>query len=220
MKIVITGGKHEADFIVKMLKQEHHQLIIINSDREFADYISGNNDIPVFPGDPTKAYVLSDAEAHNADVLIALADNDTDNYITCITAKRLFNIKKTVSKVRNPKNVELFKKLGVDSVISSTYLLAQTIVNESSIENIIKTLSIEDEKIVMLELGVEDDFQLVNKQIMDIQFPKNINISCIFRDPHVIIPKGSTVIKPDDKLIIITTPTEQEEIIDFIQKKK
>jgi len=72
----------------------------------------------------------------------------------------------------------------------------------------------------MLELGVEDDFQLVNKQIMDIQFPKNINISCIFRDPHVIIPKGSTVIKPDDKLIIITTPTEQEEIIDFIQKKK
>jgi len=86
MKIVITGGKHEADFIVKMLKQEHHQLIIINSDREFADYISGNNDIAVFPGDPTKAYCLSDAEAQNADVLIALADSDTDNYITCITA--------------------------------------------------------------------------------------------------------------------------------------
>jgi Trk K+ transport system NAD-binding subunit len=43
----------------------------------------------------------------NADVLIALSDSDTDNYITCITAKKLFNIKKTVSKVRNPKNVEL-----------------------------------------------------------------------------------------------------------------
>jgi hypothetical protein len=26
MKIVITGGKHEADFIVKMLKEEHHQF--------------------------------------------------------------------------------------------------------------------------------------------------------------------------------------------------
>ncbi|MEF3693476.1 MAG: TrkA C-terminal domain-containing protein, partial [Acholeplasmataceae bacterium] len=124
------------------------------------------------------------------------------------------------AKVRNPKNVEIFKKLGVDSVISSTYLLAQTILNESSVEKILKTLSIEDEKIVMIELGVEADYSLVNKRIMDIQFPKNINISCIFRDPHVIIPNGSTVIKPDDKLIIISTPNEQEEIIEFIRKKK
>ena len=112
MKVVITGGKHEADFIVKMLKEEHHQLIVINNDRTFAEYISTNNDIAVFPGDPTKAYTLSDAECENADVLLALSDNDTDNYIACITAKRLFHIKRTVAKVRNPKNVELFKKLG------------------------------------------------------------------------------------------------------------
>lgn len=220
MKIVITGGKHEADFIVNMLKQEHHQLIVINQDRDFAEYISAHNDIPVFPGDPTKAYTLSDAEAYNADVLLALSDNDTDNYITCITAKKLFKIRKTVAKVRNPKHVELFKKLGVDSVISSTYLLAQTILNESSVENIIKTLSIEDEKIVMLELGVEEDFVLVNNRLMDIQFPKNINISCIYRDPHVIIPKGDTVIRASDKLIIISTPSEQDEIIEFIQKRR
>ena len=42
MKIVITGGKHEADFIIKMLKEEHHQLIVINQDIEFAEYISTN----------------------------------------------------------------------------------------------------------------------------------------------------------------------------------
>lgn len=220
MKIVITGGKHEADYIVSKLKKEHHHLIVINQDRDFAEYISANNDIDVFPGDPTKAYVLSDAEGQNADVLLALSDSDTDNYITCITAKKLFNIKRTVAKVKNPKNVELFKRLGIDSVISSTYLLAQTILNESSVENIIKTLSIEDEKIVMLEIGVEEEFSIVNKRLMDIEFPSNINISCIFRDPHVIIPKGDTLIKADDKLIIITTPNDQDEIVEYIQKRK
>jgi len=220
MKIVIAGGKHEADFIVSKLKKEHHQLIVINQDRDFATYISANNNIDVFPGDPTKAYTLSDAEAKQADVLLALSDNDTDNYITCITAKKLFNIKKTVAKVKNPKNVELFKRLGIDSVISSTYLLAQTILNESSVENIIKTLSIEDEKIVMLEIGVEEEYAIVNKRLMDIRFPSNINISCIFRDPHVIIPKGDTLIKENDKLIIISTPNDQDEIVEFIQKRK
>ena len=220
MKIVIAGGMHESDFIVKMLKEEHHKLIVINPDRETADYISSNNDIPVFPGDPTKAYCLEDAEVYNSDVLIALSDSDTDNYITCITAKRLFNIKRTVAKVRNPKNVDLFKRLGVDSVISSTYLIGQSILNESSIERMIKKLSFEEDKIVMIELEVEKDFSLVNKQIMDIKFPKNINISCIYRNPHVIIPSGSTIIKPEDKLIILTTPNEQEEIISFLQKKR
>ena len=42
--------------------------------------------------------------------------------------------------------LKYLKKLGVDSVISSTYLLAQMILNESSVEKILKTLSIEDEK--------------------------------------------------------------------------
>ncbi len=219
MKIVLTGGKHESDYIISMLKRKHN-LIVINQDPSFAEYISSHNNIDVFPGDPTKAYTLSDADAKNADVFLALSDNDTDNYIACITAKRLFNIKRTVAKVKNPKNVELFKRLGVDSVISSTYLLAQTILNESSIENIIKTLSIEDEKIVMLELGIQADYQLVGKQIMDIQFPKRVNISCIFRDPHVIIPDGSTVIEPDDKLIIVTTPDHQDELVDFVQRKR
>ncbi len=219
MKIVLTGGKHESDYIISKLKKKHN-LIVINQDPSFAEYISSHNDIDVFPGDPTKAYTLSDADCQNADVFLALSDNDTDNYVACITAKNLFNIKRTVAKVKNPKNVELFKRLGIDSVISSTYLLAQTIINESSIENIIKTLSIEDEKIVMLELGIEADYQLVGKQIMDIQFPKRVNISCIFRDPHVIIPDGSTVIKPDDKLIMVTTPDHQDELIDFVQRKR
>lgn len=220
MKIVITGGKHEADFIISMLKQEQHQLVVINQDHKFSEYISTNNDVPVYPGDPTKLYVLSDAEVEDADVLLALSESDTDNYIVCITAKKMFNIKRTVAKVKNPKNVELFKKLGVDKVVSATYLLAQTILNESSVENIIKTLSIEDEKIVMIEIQVEEKFRLVGKSLTEITFPKNINISCIFRDPHVIIPQGDTIIKANDKLIIISTPSEKDEIVEFIKKKR
>jgi len=55
---------------------------------------------------------------------------------------------------------------------------------------------------------------------MDCNFPKNATISCIYREPHVTIPNGSTVIKPKDKLLIISTPSEQEKIVKFIQNKK
>ncbi len=220
MKIVIAGGKHEADFIVNMFKEDHHELIVINPDHDFAEYISTNNDVPVFSGDPTKTYCLSDAEIQDADVLIALNMLDTDNYVTCMIAKRIFNVTKTVCIVRNPKNVDIFKTLGVDAVISSTYMLGQMIKNETSLESIIKTLSFEDEKIVVIEIGIEEDYELVNKTLQEIEFPSNINISCIYRDPHVIIPKGSTVIKPFDRLIVISTPQEQAAVIKFLQKRK
>jgi trk system potassium uptake protein TrkA len=220
MKIVIANGTHEADFIIKKFKKQKHQMIVINSDKDFGSYISSSNRIPVIFGDPTKAYVLEDADAWDADVFIALSTNDIDNYVACITAKKLFNIKRVVSIVRNPKRVDLFKTLGIDSVICSTYLLGESITNESIIEDFIKTISIENEKIVIIELIIENHCHLINQKIRDSKIPHYLNISCIYRNPNVIIANGDTVILPDDRLVIATTPDHHQDAIDFIQRKE
>jgi len=218
MRIVIAGGKHQADFLIKMFLADKHDITVINKDEVFSNYISTENDIPVFQSDPSKAYALSDAAIDHSDILIALSDKDTENYVICKLAKKLFNVKKCVCIVSNPKNVRIFKKMGIDSVISSTYLLGQTVKTELNVEKWFRTLSIEDEKIVMTEIVVEDNSDIVNKRLMDIVFPRNINISCVFRDPEVIIPNGHTIIKAMDKLIIISKPEEQDEIVRFIHK--
>lgn len=220
MNIIIANGTHEADFIIKKFKKEKHQLTVINSDKSFGDYISSSNHIPVLCGDPTKAYVLEDADVWNADVFIALSTNDIDNYVACITAKKLFNIKRVVSVVRNPKRVDLFKTLGIDSVICSTYLLGESIKNESIIEDFIKTISIENEKIVISEIAMDVDYILANQKIRDAQIPTYLNISCIYREPEVIIANGDTIIMPEDKLVIATTPEYHQQAIDFIQRKE
>ena len=40
MRIIVAGGKHEADYIIGMFKSERHQVIVINEDDEAAKYIS------------------------------------------------------------------------------------------------------------------------------------------------------------------------------------
>lgn len=87
MKIILAGGHLEADFIINEFKKSNHQITIINPDIDFAKYLSAHHDLPVFAGDPTKIYVLDDAQIHEADVFIALSENDTDNYIMSVTAK-------------------------------------------------------------------------------------------------------------------------------------
>mgnify|MGYP006403897099 CR=1 FL=1 len=78
------------------------------------------------------------AQIENCDLFISLAERDVDSYVSCKMAKKIFNAKKCVATVINPKNVELFQTLGVDVAISSTYLLAETIKAKSSFEDLIK----------------------------------------------------------------------------------
>ena len=220
MKIVIADGFNNADYIIEMLQKQkkRNQIIVINSDKQHAAYLSEHHRIPVFCGNPYKNYVLKNANVKNADIFIALSESDTDNYVSCMLAKTAFNVKKCICIVTDPKNVELFKTLGIDSVVSSTYLLAETIQSESTVEDILKSLSIED-NLIMFEIEVKSEYAIAHREIKDIGFPKNANISCIYRRSKVVIPNGSTLISPGDRLIIVTTPKTQKSIVDFVQTK-
>ncbi|MCQ2793564.1 MAG: NAD-binding protein [Bacilli bacterium] len=220
MKIVIAGGSNTADYIIKNFKGHSHQLTIINFDREAANYLAKSSKLPVFYGDPTKPYCLKDAHIEGSDIFIALGNRDCDNYVSCLLAKKVFNVKKCICICSNPKNVEVFKQLGIDSVISSTEQLVQSILSESSLESLIKTMSLEDEKIVLTEIIIKSTYYIAHKHIMEINFPKTGSIACIYRRPRVIIPNGSTLILPKDKLIVLSTPNDQKSIIDFVQKTK
>lgn len=220
MKIVIVGGSNTADYIIKNFKGHSHKLTIINFNREEATQIAKSSKLPVFYGDPTKPYCLKDAGVEGSDIFIALGNKDSDNFVSCLLAKKAFNVKKCICIVQNPKNVEVFKELGIDSVISSTEQLVSSILAESSLESLIKTMSLEDDKIVLTEIVIKSNYQIAHKHIAEINFPKTGSIACVYRRPRVIIPNGSTLILPKDKLIVLSTPNQQKEIVDFVQKVK
>ena len=220
MKIVIADGGHAADYVIKTFKKRGNKLIIINSNKDLVQYLTKSNRVPVFYGDPSKTNVLSDAHIEGSDIFVALGDRDADNFVSCLLAKQIFGVKKCICIVSNPKNVETYRELGIDSVISSTYLLATSIESESSLEKLTKSMRFEDDKVVLTEIIVKDNYLLANKQIMDINFPKCGTISCVYRKPNVIIPNGKTVILPNDCLFTVSAVKDQKLIIDYAQREK
>lgn len=213
MKIVIAGGNHEADYIIGMYKNGNNELIVINGNYETCRYLSEKNGIQVINADPSKPNQLKDADCENADLLIALSDDDINNYVVCKTAKKLLNIKKCIAIVSNPKKVSTFKKLGVDSVISSTYLLAEQIKNESSIEDLIKTLTLEDNKIVIFEVTISENNRVCDKKLSELNMSSYASISCVYRAEKAIIPNGDTVLMPGDKVLTVTTKEYEDKAI-------
>ena len=216
MNIVITGGKTKADFLIASLLKKKHNLVVINEDIKYCEYLASNHGIPIVHGVPYKKDTLNGANIYNYDVLIALSYSDSDNLAICQFAKKVYNIEKTVCVVSNPNNVKFFKELGINTVISATYLVSNMIEQASTVENLISSLALENNKIILTDLIVNSTYPVCNKKLVDVKIPHGIIVSCILRNDNMIVPNGSTVILPNDKLLIISSPADQQKAIDII----
>ena len=220
MKIVIAGGTTQAEFIISMFKGKKNEIVVINPDKNVSNLLVKRCRVPVYTGEPWRKYVLEEANAYDANVFIALNEKDTDNYASCIMAKKLFNARKTICVVNNPKNVDIYKKLGLDSVISSTYLLSQYIKGESSVASLVRSLTLDNDKVNVIEAVVLSKYAICNKRIMDIRFPKYASIAAIYRNYQIIIPNGLVELMPKDTLLMVTAPENQKKLLNYVQAEK
>lgn len=74
-------------------------------------------------------------------------------------------------------------------------------------------MPLENGKLQLLEVIVENKYKACGKQIIDIDFPDDSIIGCILRGNNTIIPNGRTEIHADDKLMIFTNSTSQELVL-------
>lgn len=214
MKIVVAGGRDEADFLIGLLLMGKHKLVAINGDMDYCERLAaGKIGLNVIYGDPCKDYVMEEAGVRGYDIVIALRDQDADNLEICQMAKRLFGIKKTVCTVKNPKNVEIFELLGVDRAISATYMLAHYIEQASVVEELVRVMPLENQKVLMNEIKVKAQYPAVGKRVIELELPFNTIISCIIRDTEVIVPNGQSRIMAGDRLVIMTVPQSQQDMI-------
>ena len=88
MKIVVAGGRDEADFLIGLLLMGKHKLITVNEDMSYCEHLAAvHDDISVIYGDPCKEYVMEDAGIRGCDIVIALREKDADNLEICQMAK-------------------------------------------------------------------------------------------------------------------------------------
>lgn len=128
MKVVIVGGKTRTDFLIESLEQTAERIVVINNDRAYCEYLSSRHEnAEVLFGDGTKRYVLEDGGIEGFDLVIALTNYDADNLVIAQLARHFFGIRHQICTVSNPRNIAVFRKLGVTAAISGTSTIAQAI---------------------------------------------------------------------------------------------
>ena len=198
MKIVIAGGQSKADFLIEMFKKEHHKLVVINDSLSYGTYLAKKHKVDVIINDPTSKFVLEEAQIENFDVLVALLPNDADNLALCQIAKSVFSVK-------NPRNVQYFRMMGVDTAISATYMISKYIEKASVLEGIARSIVTEFEALAITTITIEKNSIMADKSLAVINLPSGISIGAVMRENDVIVPRGSTVLHPGDKVLVISS---------------
>ena len=219
MKIVIADGYQAADYIIGMYNKKGNELIVINQSEEVCKYLSSNHNIPVIQAKSTRESDMRSAGAEDADLFVALSEDDMETYVACKTAKQLLNAKRCIATVMNPKNVPVFRQLGVDSVLSSTYLLGEQIRNAASVENLINTLTLDDNKVTILEIKIAPDVAIRGKSLKDLSISSLGSVSMVIRGEKAIIPNGDTQLFENDRVLIVTTEENRESVVRIFQRK-
>lgn len=212
MKVLIVGGHHKASFLAKSLKDNGHKVTVINKDKVWVKYLAHTHGVTGVFGDGSKPFILRDAGAEEMDTIIALSNRDASNLVVCKLAKKLFNIKNTFAIVNDPNNVKIFKRLGVDKVISSNEIMSDMIEYEVLIDNLVNYMPMENEKIIVTEYIVDVRSFVANKKTGEIKWPQDTVIAYVIRDEKIINACSVEEFLVADRVVVLSTKENFETV--------
>jgi trk system potassium uptake protein len=219
MYIIIVGAGKVGYFLAKRLCQDKHGVSIVEKDKATCEEIAKELDLMVIRGDGCDPQILEQAGAARADVVAAVTGDDEDNLIICQLAKELFRVHRTIGRVNNPQNEQTFSELGVDIPMNSTEIIAKIIEEEVSFSDFVSLLSFKRGKLAIVRVDLPENSPVIDKQVKDIQWPKNSVLLSVVRKDDVVIPRGDTVLRAGDDVIALTLVGSESQLSNLLAGK-
>jgi trk system potassium uptake protein TrkA len=152
------------------------------------------------------------AGAARAEVVVAVTGEDEDNLVICQMAKQKFNVARTIARVNNPKNEQLFRMLGIDVTVSQTNYILHIIEQAIPERSFIPLLSLIHGDLAIVDAKISERSAVAHRTVGDISLPINTTIAAISRGPSMIVPTPTTELLPGDDIIAIAHRDQQDDL--------
>ncbi len=205
MYAIIIGGGKVGYYLAKELHGEGHEVLVIEQDGAKCELIAEELGDIVLKGDGCEAATMEVAGFGRADMVIAVTGDDEDNLVSCQVAKAKFSVPRTIARINNPKNEEIFKRLGIDTTVSATAAILAQIEQELPTHPIIPLLTLKGGGLEIVGVKVPSNASVVGKRVGDLLLPQQSLIALIINvDGSPRIPSAETVIQTEDEVVAVT----------------
>jgi trk system potassium uptake protein TrkA len=223
MKVTIAGGGSVGRFIAEQLADAGHDVTIIDSDPAVVGPHEAAGDpkgTAWVQGDACEISHLGRAGADSADVVAAVTGDDEDNLVISLLAKQEFGVPRVVARVNNPKNEWMFNDMwGVDVAVSTPHLLTGLVQEAVTVGSFVRLLSFEGGKAKLAEVTLAGSVAAVGKEIMELRLPRDSTVVAVIRHDHVVVPRGDTILRAGDEVLVLVTPDSESEVREILTGK-
>ncbi len=220
MKIVIAGAGDVGFHLAELLSSQEQNITLIDLDEDVLHYASTHLDVLALYGDASLFSVLEQAEVADTDLVLAVTTSEKTNLITAILAKKM-GARQTVARVNNPEYLaegqkQVFKELGIDTLISPQALAAEEIKRLLSQCSFTDVFSFENGRLMLVGLTLRENSPVINRPLAELDRPNGgqmqVRPIAVLRGKETIIPHGTSILHPNDHVYFISRPEHLQKL--------
>jgi len=212
MYIIIAGGGKVGYYLSKALVNAGHEVLVIEKDSRNAATLSEELGELITQGDACEMRTMKEVGMERADLVVAVTGDDEDNLVICQMAKRKFNVPRTIARVNNPKNEEIFQRLGIDETLSGTRIIFNLIEQRIETSEVIPLAALRRGNVEIVEIDLTEESPVVGRTVGSLEFPPHALVISIIRNDHAIVPHAKTELKVQDSVIALVEASQEAEL--------
>jgi len=203
-RVVIAGGGHIGERLAEAL-ESRYQVKIIEMSAARCRYLSESlNSTVVLQGSASDRDLMVEENIADADIFVALTNDDEANIMSSLLAKRL-GARKVMTLINNAAYVDLVQGGEIDIAINPQLATIGSLLTHVRRGDIVSVHSLRRgaaEAIEAIAHGDARSSKVVGRALETITMPPGTSIGAIIRDQEVIIARADTVIESGDHVIL------------------
>lgn len=210
---IIVGGGKVGYYLAKSLLERGHEILLI--ERELQRYAVLHDELAanVLLGDGCEVLTMLQAGMDRASAVIAVTGDDEDNLVICQIARHRFNVPRTIARINNPRNKNIFARLGIDVTVSSTEVILSQIEQVLPTESLVHLLTLRNVGVSFVEMDVPAGSPALGRPLKELGIPDDSILPLVIRGgKEAIIPYGETMLQPGDRVIAVTSEASEVQL--------
>ena len=204
--IMILGAGRIGQKLANDLSNDGLNVKIIEINVEKANQLADElPNVMMLNVDGRNVDLLEEENLQNMDAFIATTGSSETNIMSCLMAKSK-KIKKTIALVDNMDYFNLSQSIGIDTLINKKLLAANDIFRFVRIGDIVELAKLNNMDAEIVEFNVSRKSKVLNKKIVELNFPREAIIGGVIRNNEGIIALGEFKIKLYDRVLVCSTP--------------
>ena len=211
MKIIILGAGQVGGNLAESLVAENNDITVVDLDASRLALLQDRFDLRTVRGHAAHPSILKQSGADDADMLVAVTQSDETNLVACRLAATLFNVPTRIARIRSNDFLGLeggflTEYFGVNDIISPEQEVTDTLRRLIEHPEALQVLDFADGKVRLVAVRAYHGGPLVGHELQEIKrhMPNlECRIPAVYRRDRGIVPKGITVIEPNDEVFFL-----------------